>query len=421
MAKDSLGREIAANTPAAAYRNMAETAAVTQLARKRMTNPMQTLGQDVRAGADGVGRGMQAFGAAMNQAPKVVGAPAAGVANAIAKGVANFQTGLTGEQHKPQSFEALTLGQMWDRTMKPGAPAAAAPLAVPATAPTVRRPETTYTPGAGLPSAAQVASDKARASTAQAASDMRLSAQPGVSGQPTNIGVRRQANGVLEFSGQGGGDGTGAVTYSGLPNWKSAQGGAGQGSADFGGQAFKPAQAAVAAANSPMTAYSETADAIGRGEGGAVGVAQNKAKLAALAPLLERQMANENSTGVAKIGAETTRRGQDLGLKGEMARVDASIYGTDVGAQTAREAQDIERERVAVAQSAAKAKASGDPLKVRQAQLLELEYAAKTGMDANTGKQLSEAQRTQLYKRVLELKTPQTVVPYGGFGMVGEE
>lgn len=367
MAKDSLGREIAANTPAAAYRNMAETAAVTQLARKRMTNPLQTLGQDVRAGADGVGRGMQAFGAAMNQAPKVVGAPAAGVANTVARGVANFQTGLTGEQHKPQSFEALTLGQMWDRTMKPGAPAAAAPLAVPATAPTVRRPETTYTPGAGLPSAAQVASDKARASTAQAASDMRLSAQPGVSGQPTNIGVRRQANGVLEFSGQGGGDGTGAVSYSGLPNWTSAQGGAGQGAADFGGQAFKPAQAAVAQTNrdnaSGMTEYKALADKIGRGVGGAVGVAQNKAQLAALAPMIERQMANENAMGVAKLGAETTRRGQDQGLKGEMARVGATNFGTTVGAQTAAADREVEQEKIQATLLAARSKAAaGKPL-----------------------------------------------------------
>lgn len=407
MAKDSLGREIAANTPAAAYRNMAETAAVTQLARKRMTNPLQTLGQDVRAGADGVGRGMQAFGAAVNQAPKVVGAPAAGVANAIAKGVANFQTGFTGEQHKPQSFEALTLGQMWDRTMKPGAPAAAAPLAVPATAPTVRRPETTYTPGAGLPSAAQVASDKARASTAQAASDMRLSAQPGVSGQPTNINVRRQPNGVLEFSGTGG-DGTGAVSYTGLPKWTSAQGGAGKGSV-VGGFNLAEQNARMA------TVLKGIRDTDRQAKFDQLAGAKE------LGLLLQQQMAGENAMGVAKLNAETNRYGHDIGLKGEMARVDASIYGTDIGAATARETADIERKRVAVTLSAAKAKASGDPLKVRQAQLLELEYAAKTGMDANTGEALDEAQRAQLYKRILELKTPQTVVPYGGFGMAGDE
>lgn len=302
-------------------------------------------------------------GALANQAPKVLGVPAAGIANAASRGIADFQTGFTGQKYRPQQFEAKSFTDLF-ASQKP----AAAPLAAPpAGLPRFQRPETTYTPGAGLPSAAQVASDKARASTAQAASDMRLSAQPGVSRQPTNIGVRRQANGVLEFSGQGGGDGTGAVSYSGLPNWTSAQGGAGQGAADFGGQAFKPAQAAVAQTNrdnaSGMTEYKALADKIGRGVGGAVGVAQNKAQLAALAPMIERQMANENAMGVAKLGAETTRRGQDQGLKGEMARVGATNFGTTVGAQTAAADREVEQEKIQATLLAAWSKAAaGKPL-----------------------------------------------------------
>jgi hypothetical protein len=189
--------------------------------------------------------------------------------------------------------------------------------------------------------------------------------------QPTNINVTRQANGVLSFSGVGGGDGTGAVQYSGLPNWTSKQGGAGMGAADFGGQAFKPAQVEIAAGRGVlsgekpdpmMNQFNSLMDAIGRGVGGPVGVADNKMQLQALAPLLERQMAGKTSTNIATMETETRRRGQDLGLEGEMARVGASVYGTDVGAQTAEKGFAEERYKANMTLKAAQAKvAAGKP------------------------------------------------------------
>ena len=320
-------------------------------------------------------------GALANQAPKVLGVPAAGIANAASRGIADFQTGFTGQKYRPQQFEAKSFTDLFGAQK----PAIAAPLAAPAASPrpvldqrpplaglndlsgiagqkdwSSARPVRTGWEPSQLPSMEQIASDKARANAAQVASGTQMGVQtPGATG----INVRKQANGVLEFSGKGGGDGTGAVNYTGLPNWTSVKGGAGQGSADFGGQAFKPAQAAVAAANSPLTKYNEIADKIGRGEGGAVGVAQNKIQLAALAPMIERQMANENATGIAKMDNTTRQRGQDLGLQGEMARTKAAIYGTDVGAQTADADRQVEMDKVRASVLNAKAKAAaGKPL-----------------------------------------------------------
>lgn len=304
-------------------------------------------------------------GALANQAPKVLGVPAAGIANAASRGIADFQTGFTGQKYRPQQFEAKSFTDLFG-AQKPAIAAPPAPPAAPAGLPRFQRPETTYTPGAGLPSMEQIASDKARANAAQVASDTQLGITP--QAQPTGINVQRQANGVLAFSSNGGGDGTGAVTYNGLPSWKSAQGGAGQGAVG-GGFNLAEQNARMASALQGIRGMDrqaradEMVDAMASGTGGAVGVAQNKAAMQALGPLIERQMAGENATGVAKIGAETTRRGQDLGLKGEMARVDASIYGTDVGAQTAAADREVEIDKVRASVLNARAKAAaGKPL-----------------------------------------------------------
>lgn len=400
MAKDILGREIAPGTPAAAYRDMAENAAITQFARKRAANPAQTLGQDARAIASGVGQGVRALGNAVNQAPKVVGIPAAGLANTVAKGVANFQTGFTGEKYKPQTFEALTLGQMWDRTWKPGAAtAAAAPAPAPAAAPAAPAAPaaSTYTPGAGLPSAAQVASDKSRATAAQTASDSQLGITP--QAQPTNINVRRQPNGVLAFSGAGG---AGGVNYTGLPSWTSAQGGAGQGAVGSGfNLAEQNARMATALQGiqsmDQQTKANEMIDAMASGAGGAVGVARNKAAMQALGPLIERQMSNENATGVAKLGAETTRRGQDKSLQGEMARIGASVYGTDVGAQTADADRQVEMDKVRASVLVAKAKAAaGKPLS--QTEQLGLQIFEGKQFKTPEARKAAMAEYVQMFK-----------------------
>lgn len=304
-------------------------------------------------------------GALANQAPKVLGVPAAGIANAASRGIADFQTGFTGQKYRPQQFEAKSFTDLFG-AQKPAIAAPPAPPAAPAGLPRFQRPETTYTPGAGLPSMAQIASDKARANAAQVTSDTLLGITP--QAQPTGINVQRQANGVLEFSGKGGGDGTGAVNYTGLPKWTSAQGGAGQGAVG-GGFNLAEQNARMASALQGIRGMDrqaradEMVDAMASGTGGAVGVAQNKAAMQALGPLIERQMAGENATGVAKIGAETTRRGQDLGLQGEMARTKAAIYGTDVGAQTADADRRVEMDKVRASVLNAKAKAAaGKPL-----------------------------------------------------------
>ena len=421
MAQDITGREITYPPLVRMQNSMNKEPVMTTVGRGLVSGS--------RKAAEAGTAAVKGVGTVLNNLPRLAAIPAAGVANVAATQLQNLKNGINGTNNPAPQFEALTATEALRRAFPPMAPTNAsmapptnASVAAPAAAPAAPA-KPAYAAGTGLPSAMQIASDKSRATASQASSDTLLGVQ-GDTAQPTNIDVRRQANGVLSFSGSGGG---GAVNYTGMPSWKSAQGGAGQGAVG-GGFNLGEQNARMAVALQGIQGMDRQAkadgmvDAMASGAGGAVGVAQNKAAMQALGPLLERQMANQNATGIANTGAETTRRGQDLGLKGEMARVKASVYGTDVGAQIAREGHEIEKERVAVSLSAAKAKASGDPLKVRQAQLLELEYTAKTGLDANTGKPVSEAQRNQIYQRVLELKTPQTVVPYGGFGMAaGDE
>lgn len=326
---------------------------------------MQTVGQGVRPIADMLNEQAQIkkalpviAGAMANQAPKVLGVPAAGIANAVSRGVADFQTGFTGQKYNPQQFEAKSFTDMFGGR---GASRALAtpPAVVPpvAAAPTPVRPATTYTPGAGLPSAAQIASDKARATTAQSISDTAMGIAPAA--QPANINVSRQANGNLSFSGTGGGTG---VTYSGMPNWTSTKGGAGQGSVG-GGFNLAEQNARMAAALQGFRdfdrqkQFDESIQNVVSGKGGPVGVAQNKIALANLGDVIQRQMANENATNVATINANTQKRAQDLGLKGDLARVGASIYGVDVGAATADKGFEVEKQKAAAAIAAAEAKA----------------------------------------------------------------
>ena len=335
-------------------------------------------------------------GALANQAPKVLGVPAAGVANAVSRGIADFQTGFTGQRYRPQQFEAKSFTDLFGGQK----PAAAAPAAVPtvATPAEPARPAAlAYTPGAGLPSMSQVASDKARANAAQTASDSQLGITP--QAQPTNINVRRQPNGVLAFSGAGG---AGGVNYTGLPSWTSAQGGAGQGAVGSGfNLAEQNARMATALQGiqsmDQQTKANEMIDAMASGAGGAVGVARNKAAMQALGPLIERQMSNENATGVAKLGAETTRRGQDKSLQGEMARIGASIYGTDVGAQTADADRQVEMDKVRASVLVAKAKAAaGKPLS--QTEQLGLQIFEGKQFKTPEARKAAMAEYVQMFK-----------------------
>jgi len=369
---------------------------------------MQTVGQGVRSIADTAGAAARGAGNLVNQAPKVVGVPAAGIANTVAKGVANFQTGFTGDTYKPQQFEALTLGQMWDKTMKPGTPTAAtAPISPTAVAPVVKpvapvaKPESGYVPGAGLPSKEQIASESARGMIAQQASDRAMGiAAPAPTAQPANINVSRQANGNLSFSGTGGGTG---VTYSGMPNWTSTKGGAGQG-AMGGGFNLAEQNARMAATLQGIQEFDRQkkvdtlTDAIASGAGGAVGVAQNKIALAGFSDILKQQMAGKSNAETAKLTAETQRRGQDLGLQGEMARVGASVYGTDVGAKNAAASLSLEKQGLDLKAAIAEASKSGDPEKTARARLLGLDFMMRTGIDPNTGKRITPEQQQELLK-----------------------
>lgn len=386
MAKDILGREI------------------TDPALVRMQNTMNkepvatTVGRGTRSAVTAAGQAAQGLGALVNQAPKLVGIPAAGVANAVSSGIANFQTGFTGQKYNPQEFQALTMGQMLDRTMVPGR-AAASPLAVPSVVPTTPKPAaSTYVPGAGLPSRQQVASDKSRAMFAQAANDERL----GVSAPagPAAISVSRQANGNLSFTGSGG-DGTGAVRYTGMPSWTSQRGGAGQGSVGSGWD--------LASQNARMAAFVQNAQAEERqkatdrmiadmasGAGGAVGVAQNKLAMQALGPLVERQMANENALKTTGMTTAAQLRGQDKDSQDNAARVAASRYGTDVGAKTAADQMEVDREKVkALALSARAKQQAGKP--ISQIEQLGLRIFEGKGM-TEAARKAAKADYTEMFK-----------------------
>lgn len=346
---------------------------------------MQTVGQGTRSVADA---GMQAAknlettragamkvaGALANQAPKVLGVPAAGIANAVAKGVANFQTGFTGDTYKPQRFEAKSFTDMFGgQGVAPSVPTTVAPVVKPAAA-AEPEPQGITTPvdtgPRKMPPGARWVEDTTSdlAKFRQAQMGQAGTAAPAA---PTAINVSRQANGNLSFSGVGGGDGTGAVTYGGLPSWTSAKGGAGQGSVG-GGFNLAEQNAKMAATLQGIQEFDRQkkvdtlTDAIASGAGGAVGVAQNKIALAGFSDILKQQMAGKSNAEIAKLTAETQRRGQDLGLQGEMARVAGSKYGVDVGAQTAAAQTAVDEKRIAAAAKAATANKTGANLKALQ-------------------------------------------------------
>lgn len=337
---------------------------------------LQTVGQGVRPIVDTLEQQQQirkslpvVAGALANQAPKVLGVPAAGIANAVARGVADFQTGFTGQKYSPQQFEAKSFTDIFgSRKAVPNSASVAAASPVFAAV----KPDAGYIAGAGLPSREQVAADKARARVAQEVSDRAVGVFAPPSTQPTSINAERQANGVLSFTGVGNG-GTG-VQYTSLPNFTTQQGGAGKGSFSVVESGFNLAEqnARMASALQGIRDFDrqkkadELIDAIASGRGGAVGVAQNKIALASLGDLVQRQMANESATSVATINANTQKRGQDLGLKGDLARVGASIYGIDMAADTAKMQAAVAEKKIETAAKAAAASKTGANLKALQ-------------------------------------------------------
>ena len=301
---------------------------------------LTTVGRGLRTGTDAAGVVGSNIASAADSAPKLIGIPAAGIANFMARSKQQLQAGFndTPVPAPVSSYQAKSFSDLFGGST----PATAAPLnpsrPATSTAPTTTvgaSPASSYVPGAGLPSAAEVASDRARANASQNASDAAL----GVSGTGgAHIGVTRQANGVLSFSGSGG-DGSGGVVYTGLPNFKSQQGGAGQGAVDFGGQAFHPAQQAIAsgqgfgAPQTPLATAQGLAEKIASGAGGPVGVAQNHLALQALSGVLSTTIQGQSSQATARIGAGAQRYAADRGFDENAARVGAELAGQNVQKQ----------------------------------------------------------------------------------------
>lgn len=350
MAKDILGYEMGPSTPAAAYTAMRVKAAGD--ARKFATDvvrpAMQQAFPGVAAVAQGVKEDMAGKSLPRQAGMAVRAAPVAavGVGADVLRSVGLASKAVFG----PYMAAATEFGRGLGGSTADAAPTTVAPVVKPvapvAAEPTPVRPATTSTPGAGLPSAAQIASDKARATIAQNISDTAMGIAPAA--QPANINVSRQANGNLSFSG--------------MPNWTSTKGGAGQGSVG-GGFNLAEQNARMAAALQGFRdfdrqkQFDESIQNVVSGKGGPVGVAQNKIALANLGDVIQRQMANENATNVATINANTQKRAQDLGLKGDLARVGASIYGVDVGAATADKGFEVEKQKAAAAIASAQIKA----------------------------------------------------------------
>lgn len=385
MAKDILGREIDPNTTAGAYRKMADN-----------TNVMQAAGKGARTVANTAGQALQNMGSLVNQSPKLIGTPAAGLANLAAAGGANFMTGFTGQKYVPNTYEGKTLTQLFSGGQAPAAPTSPAPAA--AALPTIEpNAPSTYVPGTGLPSAAQIASDKSRALLAQRTSDEAMGLN--TTGSPLSVNATRQANGVMSFSGSGPGTG---VSYTGTPNWTSQRGGAGQGQVISGGDlAGRNANLAGALQGiQSMNAQAQRTDLIDRiasGSGGAIGVAQNKMALAGLGDMLDTQSKNATALSAAGLQAETQRRGQDIGAKSDIARTAAILSGQQAQAGTAREQiaaqKDATALRLATSLEAIKAKS-----KTARSQA---EEALLTRKDPATGKRMSDQKYAELYQAFL--------------------
>lgn len=390
MAKDILGREIDPNTSAGAYRKMADNA-----------NVMQAAGKGTRTVADAAGQALKNMGSLANQSPKLLGVPAAGIANLAATGGANFMTGFTGQQYTPNTYEAKSFTDMF------GGGRPAAPVVAPTTSPATTalpgiKPNapSTYVPGAGLPSADQIASDKSRALLAQRMSDEALGMN--TTGSPLSVKAERQANGVMSFSGQGPGAG---VSYTGTPNWTSQRGGAGQGQVISGGDlASRNANLAGALQGiQSMNAQAQRGDLIDRiasGSGGAIGVAQNKMALAGLGDMLDTQSKNAAALSAAGMQAETQRRGQDLGAQEGAARNLVTKYGYDTQAKTQANDQELRKQQIAATYDMAQQKlAAGKPLSLKDKFAMNL----FTGRDPSGKPFKSEAEENKAMQRFTTL------------------
>jgi len=261
----------------------------------------------------------------------------------------------------------------------------------------------------GLPSAGQIALDKAHSASAQQASDQAIGIGGGSSNNPLNVNVTRQANGNLSFSGVGGGEG---VNYTGMPKWSSQSGGAGRGGIGYstggsmGNSGFDLASqnAKMASAlqgirdfdrQKKVDAYT---DAIASGVGGAVGVAQNKIALAGLGDIVQQQMRGDNAASINQTN-DATRRASiaaDVGMSA--ARDATSRYGVDTQAKTAQTGFEVEKQKAAAAMAAAQIRAAaGKPATMKDKTALFVFGGRNADGTARTPEQQAEVERRYAY------------------------
>lgn len=407
MAKDFLGREI---TDPALVRMQN-----TMNKEPVMTTAGRALASGGRTMADASVAGVKGVGTVANNLPRLAAMPAVGALNIASTQLQNLKNGINNTNTQAPQFQALTATDAFQRAFPPATPAlAVAPVAKP-----VPPLQTTVTSspvaGAGLPSAAQIASDKARASAAQTANDTALGLP--TAGAPAAINVSRQPNGVLSFTGSGG-DGTGAVKYSGLPQWTSQRGGAGQGAVGGGfNLAEQNQRMAVALQGIQAGDRQKEADnlisGIAGGAGGPVGVARNTLAMQQLGPLLERQMSTTSAENINQTNDATRRNDAALGFAGDMARVAASRYGTDVGAKTADKGFEVEKQKAADAIVAAQSKvAAGKPPSVKD----------QTALFVFSGRNADGTQRTPAQQAALEMRYAATFGNRDSYmGLIGSE
>lgn len=388
---------------------------------QNQTEPvMTTVGRGLASGgrtlADASVAGVKGVGTVANNLPRLAAMPAVGALNIASTQLQNLKNGINNTNNTAPQFQALTATDALQRAFPPAAPAAA-PVAKP-----VPGLQTTVTSspvaGTGLPSAAQIASDKARASAAQTANDTALGLP--TAGAPAAINVSRQPNGVLSFTGSGG-DGTGAVKYSGLPQWTSQRGGAGQGAVG-GGFNLGEQNARMAAVLQGIQASDRQKNAdrmignIAGGAGGPVGVAQNTLAMQQLGPLLERQMSTTSAENINRTNDATRRNESALGFAGEALRDVTTRRGQDLTVKTAAQQAALAKQELDLKAAIAKDGKSGDPEKVAKARLAEVEYMRQTGLTLD-GKRLDPGYHQELLKNKMLLGSQ----PYASGLLGGEE
>jgi hypothetical protein len=159
-------------------------------------------------------------------------------------------------------------------------------------------------------------------------------------------------------------------------------------------------------------------DRISSGAGGPVGVAQNKMALAGLGDMLDTSSRNATALQTAGIQAGTQMAGQKSAEQIAANRDVTMKYGYDTQAKSQAADQALKKQELDLRAAIAEAGKSGDPQKVAQARLLNVEYMTRTGIDPTTGKPITPAQLEQLQRnKILSGSNPYAVGAVTSGGM----